>query len=469
MFGIKYVLLTTACILIITSCSSETSNDQASLSNLVDTQQPDAVSEDSGTPSTANNNDSQPTDAIIPDNEMVDTGPDRPEDTNDTTDNVDAQPQITRISLGFNGQELNEDTGQFGGGSALTVASEDGRFIAFTTKATNVIDNIQGEFDNVYFCDSVTNEVTKVSVSVDGSQLNNSSTINDMTPDGRYIVFSTSATNVIEGGTRGATQLYRYDTVTRETLLLSQDNSAQQGNDTSVSGQISNNGNLVIYRTFADNITGNDASPDVVLLNITSMNSTSLNELTITPDSSGNSQESIAFFHMTSDGAKVLLGKANNSYSIYNINSGQSETEFTLAAGNSISLGDSPLSDNGQFIVFTRRVNDQTFIERFDVTTGVSVDVNSENGINSNPDINADGRFITYWNITTQNVYLVDVQTNETMLISQGLGGVMANGNSSSASFVRGDNFVLFSSTASNLVADDNNFKQDAFLYRLNP
>ena len=73
----------------------------------------------------------------------------------DETDGSDAPPvelsaTIDRISLGADRVELNDDSGQFAGDSLARVSS-DGRFVAFTTAASNAIGDDQNGFNDVYY------------------------------------------------------------------------------------------------------------------------------------------------------------------------------------------------------------------------------------------------------------------------------------------------------------------------------
>ena len=139
-------------------------------------------------------------------------------DGSDTTP-VELSATIDRISLGADRVELNDDSGQFAGASLARVSS-DGRFVAFTTAASNAIGDDQNGFNDVYYRNRSTGEIRRISIGANGEATDNNSSLNDMTPDGRYLVFSSDATNIAPSGTSGASQVYRHDTQTGETLLV---------------------------------------------------------------------------------------------------------------------------------------------------------------------------------------------------------------------------------------------------------
>ena len=137
---------------------------------------------------------------------------------------------------------------------SLARVSSDGRFVAFTTVASNAIADDQNGFSDVFYRNRSTGEIRKISIGANGEATDNHSSLNDMTPDGRYLVFSSNSTNIVPSGTRGAAQVYRHDTQTGETLLVSQNSAGQAGNDASIDAQISADGQTIVYRSFANNI-----------------------------------------------------------------------------------------------------------------------------------------------------------------------------------------------------------------------
>lgn len=86
----------------------------------------------------------------------------------------------------------------------------------------------------------------------------------------------------------------------------------------------------------------------------------------------------------------------------------------------------------------------------------------------SNPAVNADGRFVAYettTNLAISDIYLRDFQTGQTNLITTGINGSGANGLTKHTQISPNGRFIVFSSTASNLVANDNNGLSDIFVH----
>ena len=126
------------------------------------------------------------------------------------------------------------------------------------------------------------------------------------------------------------------------------------------------------------------------------------------------------------------------------------------------------ISDNGEYIVYSDRISSQIFRLNLSNSTSQLVNVSTTAGINVSPDISADGRYVSYQNITTGKIYLRDMSSEDTVQVTFGLNGTLPNDASGSAKIVGNAEFVSFSSRASNMVENDNNFKQDIFLYRTN-
>ena len=108
--------------------------------------------------------------------------------------------QLTRIQ----GSE------QPNGASYEPSMSSTGRYIAFTSYATNLVANDTNGVSDVFVLDRSTGEFRIVSSGVDGAQADGNSGEPFISDDGRYIAFSSEASNLtVEGSRRGIRQVYR--------------------------------------------------------------------------------------------------------------------------------------------------------------------------------------------------------------------------------------------------------------------
>ena len=103
------------------------------------------------------------------------------------------------------------------------IISADGRYVVFSTQATDLIDGITTiPVCNVFIYDSLTDKMTLVTRGPFGDGVNNGETTpSDISFDNSFVVFGTKATDVIDGlTTNGYRNLYLYDIATEETTLL---------------------------------------------------------------------------------------------------------------------------------------------------------------------------------------------------------------------------------------------------------
>jgi len=101
--------------------------------------------------------------------------------------------------------------------------SGDGRFVAFDTKAVNLLganEDTNGVMD-VYLKDRRTGEVIRVSNGMSGDQGNGQSHSPTISRDGRWVAFHSSATNLVPGDTNGLVDAFVWDRLTRQIVRVS--------------------------------------------------------------------------------------------------------------------------------------------------------------------------------------------------------------------------------------------------------
>jgi Tol biopolymer transport system component len=154
----------------------------------------------------------------------------------------------------------------------LSDMSPDGRLILFETIATNLVPNKSNESSfwggpasDVYLHDRETGEVRRVSVSGTGAEGNDDSWAGRIGADGRTILFSSDATNIVDVDENGRSDVFAYDLVTGATEIVSVAADGSQGNRNSFGGVINAEGSTVAFNSIATNLVegiGNN-EPDV--------------------------------------------------------------------------------------------------------------------------------------------------------------------------------------------------------------
>ena len=148
-------------------------------------------------------------------------------------------------------------SGSANGTSHDAVITPDGRYVVFLSNATNLVSGVAANgLDQVYIRDLQAG-VTKM-VSVDGSGLAAGGLPSvgplSVSDDGRYVVFTSNAILTTNDG-NGVSDVYMRDVTANTTSLVSQSTSTSlAGNGASFGGQISRDGSRVVYTTLATDL-----------------------------------------------------------------------------------------------------------------------------------------------------------------------------------------------------------------------
>jgi Tol biopolymer transport system component len=151
------------------------------------------------------------------------------------------------------------------GDSTAPAVSADGRFVAFVSTATDLVDGIQLSNPgiprfHVFLWDRTTGEVQVVtrSAEVPGRFADDSSQLPSISADGRFVAFLSVATNLVAGQTDRAQSLdaFLWDRVTGQTVLVSRaaGNPRAAANRSSFEALVSANGRFVALLSSATNM-----------------------------------------------------------------------------------------------------------------------------------------------------------------------------------------------------------------------
>jgi len=108
------------------------------------------------------------------------------------------------------------------GHSDQQVMSADGRYIAFRSAATNLIDGAPDTLANtdVFRKDMNTGAVLRISRTAAGGEPNGASGYPSISADGNFIAYSSAATDIVAGATAN-TNVYLYSVSANTTILIS--------------------------------------------------------------------------------------------------------------------------------------------------------------------------------------------------------------------------------------------------------
>src|SRR5205814_1576225 len=126
--------------------------------------------------------------------------------------------------------------------------SADGRFVAFSSDATNLVGRDTNGAIDVFVHDRMTGMTERVSVDSTGAQANAASIEQfcaALSSDGRFVAFESDATNLVPGDTNGVADVFVRDRLTATTERVSVDSAGAQANDRSDFPAISADGSVV--------------------------------------------------------------------------------------------------------------------------------------------------------------------------------------------------------------------------------
>lgn len=191
-----------------------------------------------------------------------------PGDTNGAADifvRVLSESGFTCVSVSSGGAQA--DAGSVTSEHQDSVAiSADGRFIAFPSIASNLVNGDTNSASDIFVRDTVLATTERISLATSGAQANAPSHGAAISPDGRFVAFQSDATNLVPTDTNGLTDSFVHDRVTGRTIRVSTTLGGAQGNGPSVSEfplpqhAVSEDGGLVAFSSFADNLVAGDTN-----------------------------------------------------------------------------------------------------------------------------------------------------------------------------------------------------------------
>jgi len=179
------------------------------------------------------------------------------QDTNDVRDafvHDRSTRSVERISVSSSGAQGNGATQAAGGALAL---SENGDIVAFHSDATNLVAGDANGATDVFVRLRTDNRTELVSVNSAGQQANGVSLGASMSSDGRFVAFQSNATNLVDGDTNGVTDVFVRDRISGVTERVC---GGILGNGASFSPSISSDGSRVAFMSAATNLVDGDTN-----------------------------------------------------------------------------------------------------------------------------------------------------------------------------------------------------------------
>jgi len=157
----------------------------------------------------------------------------------------------TRVSVRTSGLEGNGD-------STSAAISADGKFVAFTSHASNLVAGDVNGVDDVFVHNRTTGRTMRVSVDSAGVEGNGPSGSPSLSADGRTVAFWSRADNLVANDGNHRDDIFVHDRTTGTTVRASVSSAGAEGNGTCQLPQIAADGSRVVFESLADNLVPND-------------------------------------------------------------------------------------------------------------------------------------------------------------------------------------------------------------------
>ncbi len=240
-----------------------------------------------------------------------------------------------RVSLATGGAQGNSDIED----DPLSI-SADGRFVAFTSVASNLVPGDTNLASDVFVHDRQSGTTERASVDSGGAQGNGDSDNQSISADGRFVAFESHASNLVAGDTNGFRDAFVHDRQSGTTERVSVDSGGAQGNDGSDSPSLSADGRFVAVESDATNRVAGDpnAADDVFVLD--RLSGTTERVSVDSGGAQGNDSSERAsisddgrFVAFPSEASNLVAGDTNESSDVFVREHGQPPVAFCFGDG----------------------------------------------------------------------------------------------------------------------------------------
>ena len=378
--------------------------------------------------------------------------------------------------------------------------SANGRYVSFASSASNLVPGDTNGTHDVFVRDLRSGSTTRVSVSGRGAQADGQSLGSAISADGRYVAFASGATNLVPGDTNATYDVFVRDRLTRKTVRVSVSSRQGQGNGFSNLHAISPDGRYVLFGSNATNLVpGTDANggdPDVFVRDLLTRRTVRVNVSTEGVQSSDYSSgvaisaggRYVAF---TSQAPDLVPGDTNGSFDAFVRDRLKGTTTRVSLPTGPGGQGDGhsfarAMSADGRYVAFESEAdnlvpgdtNNRGDIFLRDRRTGTTTRVSLSGSQGQAADystgaaMSANGRYVAFATgmpgDTNQHrdVFVRDRRAGTTTRISVSATGAEGDGQSLAPSMSADGRSVVFFSEAANLLPGDTNGALDVFLWR---
>ncbi|MET0497420.1 MAG: malectin domain-containing carbohydrate-binding protein [Steroidobacteraceae bacterium] len=323
-----------------------------------------------------------------------------------------------RVNLGPDGEQAVSSGPQF----TRATISADGNYVAFNAMDSGIYPGDINSRHDVFVRNRQTTSTVLASFALNDSLAAGSLDESAITPDGRYVAFSSAASTIVADDRNDVADVFVLDRSTGAVERVSVNSDGQEGNSFSHAASISADGRFVAFASYASNFEGGD-------------NGYNPYSYIYVRDRQARTTQRVR----ADRGSDLPVISADGRYIAFR--------SFT-------SLPPNPDPTGGRDIFLYDRQNGSTEL--------ISVFPYGDRS-GSWPSVSRDGRYVAYTGAGT--TYVRDRVAGVTQDVTRSQGGAAPNGRSFDTAISADGRYVAFSSDASNLVPNDANVSSDVFVH----
>lgn len=345
------------------------------------------------------------------------------------------------------------------GHSRQPSVSGDGRYVAFESRAGNLVpDDYNGEYD-VFVTDRVKGTITRVSTAANGEEADEASEMPTISADGRYVAFASVATNLVPGDTNDVLDVFVKDLVTGAVVRANVTASGAQVDNVGDFPRISADGRHVSFTSYSPDLVPGDTNNNADGF-VKNLDTGEISLVTTNSDGSQWHHPHNAIYPISADGRRVTFQNARREVFVKDMSTGALTRIATAAEQPSISA-------DGTKVAFSSKGD----VHVVDLTTGERTRVTNGDGGSRTPSVGANR--VVFDSAATNlvpgdtngqiDVFVKDLGTGALTRVSVAASGAQANSWANEAAISADGRVVAFTSDATNLVPGDANSKTDVF------
>ncbi|MBM0274863.1 TolB family protein [Micromonospora tarensis] len=386
------------------------------------------------------------------------------------------------------------------GGVGGSDISDDGRYVAFASTSDNLVPGDTNDNTDIFVRDTETGTTTLVSAGLDGQPANDGATYTAaISGNGRYVAFTSYASNLVPGDTNNERDVFVHDRQTGSTTLVSAFAGGRQIRGSSSGATISDDGR---YTAFIVTSYSGDLDDQGLWLygQVAYVHDSQLGKTTrVSPQADGGSDLTAYEVAISGSGRQVAFsgsgdwigdGGTSTGIFVHDLTSGATvranlpatEGEFRNGANPSISRDGTKVSWESYEPYVPTDTNAMGDVYVRDLTADTTVLVSASRGsagagnsYSTSGRLAAGGRYVSFYssasdlaprdgNGIASDVFVRDLNTGRTTAVSTTAAGATGNGESFHANPSANGSRIVFSSRATDLGVDPGDGHEHLFV-----